>query len=200
MTRYGFDAPGTAGKWDEDYNFFATTDPTRGMNYGSANKATVTIYRTATGGGAHTNLPTMDPTQDFHSLPDAWLTNPTAGDLTLKAGTPAIDAGVVVPNITETYNGSAPDLGAVEAGPSAASPSPSSTASPTTSASPSTSPASSPAGKAGDVDQNGKVDIFDYNLLLTDFGKNQPNLPSDLDKNGKVDIFDYNVLLTNFGS
>ncbi len=192
MTRYGFDAPGTAGKWDEDYNFFATTDPTRGMNYGSANKATVTIYRTATGGGAHTNLPTMDPTQDFHSLPDAWLTNPTAGDLTLKAGTPAIDAGVVVPNITETYNGSAPDLGAIEAGSSAASPSPSTSAS--------TYPASSPAGKAGDVDQNGKVDIFDYNLLLTDFGKNQPNLPSDLDKNGKVDIFDYNVLLTNFGS
>jgi hypothetical protein len=31
MTRYGFDAPGTAGKWDEDYNFFATTDPTRGI-------------------------------------------------------------------------------------------------------------------------------------------------------------------------
>ncbi len=179
MTRYGFDAPGTPGKWDEDYNFFATTDLTRGMNYDSANKATVAIYRSSTSQGTHTNLPATDPTQDFHSLPDAWLTNPTAGDLTLQAGTPIIDAGVVVPNIAESFNGSALDLGSVEQGGA------SSTASP------------SPVLKPGDIDNNGKVDIFDYNLLLTDFGKNGA-LAADIDKNGKVDIFDYNLLLTNF--
>ena len=56
-----------------------------------------------------------------------------------------------------------------------------------------------PGQKPGDIDNNGKVDIFDYNSLLTDFGKVQPNLPTDLDKDGKVGIFDYNILLTNFG-
>jgi len=48
-----------------------------------------------------------------------------------------------------------------------------------------------------------KVDIFDYNQVLTDFGKTGTNLISDIEKSGtsldKVDIFDYNLLLTNFG-
>lgn len=34
----------------------------------------------------------------------------------LKAGAAAIDAGVVVPNVTETYSGKSPDLGALEFG------------------------------------------------------------------------------------
>lgn len=53
----------------------------------------------------------------------------------------------------------------------------------------------------GDIDQNGKVDIFDYNLLITNFNKNgAPGFsPADIDQNGRVDIFDYNILITNFG-
>jgi len=51
----------------------------------------------------------------------------------------------------------------------------------------------------GDIDGNGKIDIFDYNILLTNFGKTGTNIPGDLDKNGKVDIFDFNIVLTNFG-
>lgn len=51
----------------------------------------------------------------------------------------------------------------------------------------------------GDIDGSGKVDIFDYNLLLVNFGKTGSNLPGDLDNNDKVDIFDYNILLVNFG-
>ena len=61
---------------------------------------------------------------------------------------------------------------------------------------PETSP--NPNPKPGDIDRNNKVDIFDYNSLLTDFGKTG-NLPADLDKDNKVGIFDYNILLTNFG-
>lgn len=57
--------------------------------------------------------------------------------------------------------------------------------------------------KPGDLDGNGKIDIFDYNQLLTDFGKTGTNLISDIYKSGsslnKVDIFDYNLLLTNYG-
>ncbi len=51
----------------------------------------------------------------------------------------------------------------------------------------------------GDLDGNNKVDIFDYNQLLTDFAKTGPGLMADINKDGKVDIFDYNALLTNFG-
>ena len=38
----------------------------------------------------------------------------------------------------------------------------------------------------------------DFNLLLADFSKVE-NLPSDLNNDGKVDIFDYNLLLQNYG-
>lgn len=82
------------------------------------------------------------------------------------------------------------------------SPSPIPSPSPLPSATPSPSPAAS--SKPGDiVAPIGTVDIFDYNQLLTDFGKTGTNLISDIEKSGaslnKVDIFDYNLLLTNFG-
>jgi hypothetical protein len=63
---------------------------------------------------------------------------------------------------------------------------------------PSPVPSSSPA-KSGDLDGNNKVDIFDYNTLLSNFGKIQAALLGDIDNNGRVDIFDYNTLLSNFG-
>lgn len=55
--------------------------------------------------------------------------------------------------------------------------------------------------RAGDIDQDGDVDIFDYNILVSNFGKNSPdNLNgADLDNDGDVDIFDYNILVGNFG-
>ena len=40
----------------------------------------------------------------------------THPDLRLKAGSPAIDRGIVIPNIVENCNGKAPDLGALEHG------------------------------------------------------------------------------------
>jgi pectate lyase len=48
---------------------------------------------------------------------------------------------------------------------------------------------------------NGKVDIFDYNLLLGVFGSTGERgfHPADIVKNGTVDIFDYNKLLSEFG-
>lgn len=63
------------------------------------------------------------------------------------------------------------------------------------------SPVISPSPtKMGDIDGNGKVDIFDYNQLLTDFGKrNDSNTKADLDNDDDVDIFDYNLLLSNYG-
>ncbi len=49
----------------------------------------------------------------------------------------------------------------------------------------------------GDVNHDGKVDINDYNQLVSDFGKT--NTSSDINNDGKVDIFDYNILVGNFG-
>lgn len=63
-----------------------------------------------------------------------------------------------------------------------------------------TSTASTAPNKPGDLDGNNKVDIFDYNILLTNFGKTGSGIQGDIDNSGKVDIFDYNLLLTNFGT
>lgn len=124
----------------------------------------------------------------------------------LKENSQLKDRGEVVlgfndPDSAWPYAGSAPDIGAYEIGTSYG---PTLVATPTVpddAGSPAGSPVVSPAAIEipGDVDGNGKVDIFDYNALLSDFGKTQTGLLSDLDKNGKVDIFDYNLLLTNFG-
>ncbi len=59
------------------------------------------------------------------------------------------------------------------------------------------SPSASIVRKVGDIDNNGKVDIFDFNVFVGDF--RIKNLRSDFDNNGKVDIFDYNLLIQNFG-
>ncbi len=375
-TYYSFDiAPQSkdgAKSWNEDYNYFSDSDPTRTFKYNGSVSGlnTITAYRTTTGQGSHTNI--GDTLGTFATPVDPWLTNPTAGNLTLNTGTAEgklIDMGTTVPNITETYVGCAPDLGAVESNfagaspcPSATpiptpiptlSPLPSQTPVPTPTPSPTAAPIGSPdssgtyridsasittrtdssgkswiadggyigggttdrgaisisntndpwiyqterynvqgysvnvpngnykirmhfaetysgvtttgqrlfsvsveggnqinnldifteAGKnaalikevdiavtdgqlninftkgasvngalingleiipqiikAGDINGDNKVDIFDYNQLLTDYGKQQLGLKADLDNNGKVDIFDYNILLSNYGT
>ena len=59
-------------------------------------------------------------------------------------------------------------------------------------------PTPTPTPISGDINHDGKVDIFDYNLLVADFGKTTPS-PADINRDGKVDIFDYNILVGNFG-
>lgn len=58
-----------------------------------------------------------------------------------------------------------------------------------------------PPRKPEDLDANGAVDIFDYNLLLGKIGATgAPGFHvSDIIQNGVVDIFDYNKLIENFG-
>ena len=65
------------------------------------------------------------------------------------------------------------------------------------SSSPLHNPSPSLSAKKGDLDNDGDVDIFDFNAFLGDFVPQ--NLRSDVDKNGRVDIFDYNLILQNFG-
>lgn len=61
----------------------------------------------------------------------------------------------------------------------------------------SSTPPPTPITIPGDTDSDGDVDIFDYNNLVSNFGKNYP--AADFNSNGTVDIFDYNTLVTNFG-
>ena len=58
-----------------------------------------------------------------------------------------------------------------------------------------------PPRKPADLDANGAVDIFDYDVLLGKFGATgAPGFhPADIIQNGAVDIFDYNKLIENFG-
>lgn len=57
----------------------------------------------------------------------------------------------------------------------------------------------------GDLDHDNDVDIFDYNLMIQNFGRTRTQgfIPSTIDpdivKNDRVDIFDYNVLVESFG-
>ncbi len=51
----------------------------------------------------------------------------------------------------------------------------------------------------GDLDKNGQVNIFDYNILLQNFGNTSCNNVADIGGNCTVDIFDYNILVGNFG-
>ena len=180
---------GNAGYTIEDYRSDLAATPNRPANYGNG-------INTNKYGPGKTDVAFASPVEGSGAVAilDALLVDPSSGNLTLKTGTnPLIDGGVSVPNISDCYAGSAPDIGAIESGASANC---------TTSTQPS-SPSPAPA-KPGDIDNNGKVDIFDYNQLLTDFGKTGPNLLSDIEKTGtslnKVDIFDLNLLLSNFGS
>lgn len=113
MTRYAFSAPSGSG-WDEDYNFFFTSDSSRGMNYANDNCSTWACYRAASGQGVHSNR--GDTSGKFKTEPG--FSNPLGGILTLVTGSPLIDAGTPVPNISDRsgadYNGAAPDIGARE--------------------------------------------------------------------------------------
>jgi hypothetical protein len=107
MGRYAFAAP-PAPRWDEDHDHFYTTDPSRGINYNSANQGTIAAYRAASGQGQHSNR-----AGDVRAH-DPALVDPAAGNLDLPGGSPLVDAGVPVPNIADGFTGAAPDLGAAE--------------------------------------------------------------------------------------
>jgi hypothetical protein len=134
------------------------------------------------GSNAATNMITGDPklskTSGWRNIaPDAL----SANHFKLLSGSAAIDKGVA---LVSPYNvdyfktsrpqGSAWDIGAHEF-------------------------TSGTTTISGDLNGDGKVDIFDYTIFIGDFGKTGNNLVSDLNKDGKVDIFDYTIFSQNFG-
>jgi len=62
-----------------------------------------------------------------------------------------------------------------------------------------TKPPTPPPTLPGDIDKDGDVDIFDYNLIIQHFGNTSCGNVADINSDCKVDIFDYNILIENFG-
>jgi hypothetical protein len=56
--------------------------------------------------------------------------------------------------------------------------------------------------KTGDLNNDGSVNVSDYNIFVGNYGKTGATgfILSDIDKNGKVDIYDYNMLVANYGT
>jgi len=54
----------------------------------------------------------------------------------------------------------------------------------------------SEAAQAVDTNGDGKIDIFDFNSLVVNWGSTVAGNIADFDSNGTVDIFDFNLLMT----
>ncbi len=80
-----------------------------------------------------------------------------------------------------------------------ACPTPTLTPSVTTSVTPTATPSATPSGTpmVGDLNNDGKVDILDYNLFMGCFGKTPTGscTSSDINQDGVIDGIDYNILL-----
>ena len=59
-----------------------------------------------------------------------------------------------------------------------------------------TDPTPAPSSISGDCNNDGTVNIFDFSILLSNWGK--PNPSCDFNNDGKADIFDFSILLSNW--
>jgi len=103
------------------------------------------------------------------------------GDYRLKPGSPAIDAGVPIAGLTEDIagtpvpQGAAPDIGPYEYD----------------------------AAIPGDCDGDGDVDLDDFVILKTNFGRSNVTggpAEGDCDNDGDVDLDDFVILKSAFGT
>jgi len=110
--------------------------------------------------------------QDVSSgqITDPLFANAAGGNFNLNKGSPAIDTGMAIAG--QSFNGSAPDLGAFES--------------------------SLTNTKAADLNNDGRVDVVDLSILLSNFGTN--NSVADINGDGTVSVLDLSVLLSNFGT
>jgi hypothetical protein len=51
----------------------------------------------------------------------------------------------------------------------------------------------------GDLNRDGKVDIFDFNIMVPNWGSTNCGNIADIDGDCVVDIFDFNIFVSNFG-
>lgn len=53
--------------------------------------------------------------------------------------------------------------------------------------------------KVGDINGDGKVDEYDFSIMMSQWGQTGTNLSADLNKDGKVDEYDFSLLMANWG-
>jgi len=58
------------------------------------------------------------------------------------------------------------------------------------------SPSPAPATTSADTNNDGKVDVLDFNTLMSSWGTGSSS--ADFNKDGKVDILDFNFLMSNW--
>ena len=101
-----------------DYNgyypdgVFRFNDPLRGGLFSSRNFATLK----SAGMEPHGMLVTASPFASGLVPPASYTELVASADVTLAAGSVALDAGRLLPNVNDTYRGAGPDLGALELG------------------------------------------------------------------------------------
>ena len=89
---------------DFDWDDLHTTDPVRFVKWEGVNHADLAALQSAEG-------------QEMNGLAaPPMLTDPTGGDFTPQAGSALIDRGLFLPGINDDFEGTAPDIGAVEYG------------------------------------------------------------------------------------
>jgi len=52
----------------------------------------------------------------------------------------------------------------------------------------------------GDINNDGKINIFDFSVMMEQWGQTGSELSTDLNNDGKVDIFDFSILMANWNS
>jgi len=50
----------------------------------------------------------------------------------------------------------------------------------------------------GDINGDGKVNKYDFSLMMADWGKTGTNLRSDFNRDGKVDKYDFAILMAKW--
>jgi len=91
---------------DLDWDALYTTDPVRFVKWEGTNHADLAALQSAEG-------------QEMNGLSaPPLLTDPSNGDFTPQFDSPLIDRGTIIPGINDGFEGSAPDMGAVESSPS----------------------------------------------------------------------------------
>lgn len=142
---------------------------------------------------------------------DAWSALPSPTPVPTPTNTPQPTA-IPTPVPTATPTPAATPISTATPTPiptPTGTPAPTATLAPTSTPQPTSIPTSSPSTSStnnpsagpliGDLNNDGKVDISDYNILVSNFGNSGANLTGDLNNDGKVDIYDYNLLLQNYG-
>lgn len=60
-------------------------------------------------------------------------------------------------------------------------------------------PSPTPAGVPGDANSDGRVNIIDFNIVISFFGQSGSSIPGDVNRDGAVNILDFGIVVSHFG-